>query len=70
MHIFECEQCSTCDSIHATQQTGERIGYYCHRCLHGDWHNEFLEEAYSYEKHGPALNKVNPAGDDGWPSFS
>lgn len=59
--IFECESCGNVDSIFATQQTGP--GYTCHRCKHGEWHNQFPEERWSFEKHGPALNKVNP--DDG-----
>lgn len=64
MHdVFECEGCGNVDSIHATQQTGERIGYYCHRCLHGDWHDQFPEETYDFSTHGPALNKVNSEGD-------
>jgi len=68
MHVFECECCSNCDSIHSTPQTSP--GYKCHRCVTGDWHHEFPEESYDYNKHGPALNKINPAGDDGFPSFS
>ena len=59
MHdIFECEDCQNVDSIHATQQTGP--GYHCSRCKTGEWHHQFPEERYSFEKHGPALNKVNP----------
>lgn len=65
--IFECESCGNVDSIHATQQTGP--GYTCHRCKHGEWHGQFPEERYSFDKHGPALNKVNP--EDGFnASFS
>lgn len=65
--IFECDTCQNVDSIHATQQTGP--GYICHRCKFGEWHNEFPEERWSFEKHGPALNKVNPV-DDSYTSFS
>lgn len=66
--VFECEMCGSVDSIHSTPQTS--AGYKCHRCIHGHWHGEFPEERYDYNLHGPALNKVNPAGDDGYPSFS
>lgn len=64
--IFECETCYVADDIHATQQT--TVGYKCHRCKTGDWHHLFPEERYSFEKHGPALNKANPSGD--FTSFS
>jgi len=63
---FECEKCQNVDSIHATQTTS--AGYLCHRCLHGEWHHQFPEERYEFEKHGPALNKSNPSGD--YTSFS
>lgn len=65
--IFKCERCGNVDNIHATQQTS--IGFECHRCKHGEWHHQFPEEQYSFEKHGPALN-VQPPSDCGFPSFS
>lgn len=66
---FECERCGNIDSIHATQTTG--AGYLCHRCLHGEWHHQFPEERYDFDRHGPVLNKPSPIGhDDGFPSFS
>ncbi|MNP89022.1 hypothetical protein D3C85_14180 [compost metagenome] len=58
--IFECERCQSVDSIFATPQTS--LGYECHRCKHGEWHDQFEEERYDFDKHGPALNKVNPDG--------
>ncbi len=64
--VFECERCGNADSIHATPQTG--VGYKCHRCLNGTWHDQFPEEPYNFDRHGPALNKVNP--DDSFTSFS
>lgn len=68
MNIFECECCQNVDSIHATQTSG--AGYRCHRCVFGTWHHQFPEERYDFDKHGPALNKVNPINhDDGFPSF-
>lgn len=66
MQVFECESCGTADTITATPQTG--VGYRCHECLNGEWHHEFSKETYDFDKHGPALNKVNP--DDGFTSFS
>lgn len=66
--IFECECCGNVDDIHATQQTS--VGYKCGRCKDGEWHGQFPEERYDFYKHGPALNKENPGGDGGWPSFS
>lgn len=68
MTVFECERCGNVDSIHSTPQTS--VGYECHRCKNGDWHHEFPEERYDFDKHGPALNKINPSNDDGYPSFS
>lgn len=65
--IFECERCQNVDDIHATQQNS--VGYECHRCKHSEWHGQFPEERYDFDRHGPALNKQNPSG-DGWPSFS
>ncbi|MNI50711.1 hypothetical protein D3C76_89520 [compost metagenome] len=67
-NIFECERCGNVDSINATQQNS--VGYECHRCKHGEWHHQFPEERYSFEIHGPALNKSNPSDGGGWPSFS
>lgn len=61
-NIFECECCGNVDSIHATQQNGP--GYECSRCKTGSWHGQFTEEKYSFEIHGPALNKVNPTSGD------
>lgn len=66
-HVFECERCGNCDSIHATQTTS--AGYLCSRCVTGEWHGQFEECRYDFDKHGPALNKANPSGSDGWPSF-
>lgn len=65
--VFECETCGNVDDIHATQQT--TVGYECGRCKHGEWHHQFPEERYDFEKHGPALNKSDPIGSDGWPSL-
>lgn len=58
--VFECETCGNADTIVATPQTF--YGYTCYRCLHGSWHGFFEERQYSFEEHGPALNKVNPEG--------
>ncbi|MNB58691.1 hypothetical protein D3C87_364070 [compost metagenome] len=66
--VFECETCGNVDDIHATQQNS--VGYECGRCKHGEWHHQFVEEKYSFDRHGPALNKADPSNGDGWPSFS
>ncbi|MCY1278101.1 hypothetical protein D9M68_20150 [compost metagenome] len=58
--IFECESCGNVDNIHATPQTS--VGYTCHRCKTGEWHHAFPEERYSFDLHGPALNKADPSG--------
>lgn len=57
---FACEKCGNVDNIHATPQTS--VGYECHRCKHGEWHHNFPEERYSFDMHGPALNRADPAG--------
>lgn len=59
-NIFCCERCGNVDSIHATPQTS--VGYECARCKTGDWHGEFPEEKYDFDRHGPALNKADPTG--------
>lgn len=58
--VFECENCQTADSIQATQQLSP--GYKCSECVTGTWHGLFEQERYSFEIHGPALNKSNPLG--------
>jgi hypothetical protein len=65
-NTFECERCGNADTITATQQNS--IGYECHRCKFGEWHGQFPEEKYDFDRHGPALNKANP--DDTYTSFS
>lgn len=65
-HVFECERCGCADSINCTHTTA--AGYVCAECLTGEWHGMFPKEQYSFEIHGPALNKQNP--DHSFTSFS
>jgi hypothetical protein len=58
---FVCDQCGNVDSIFATQQTTPGM-YVCHRCKHGEWHNQFSEERYNPDYHHDMLNR---SGSDG-----